>query len=283
MPEVAPAVAAPAEPAKPGAQPVAPPKPPETPGSERFAKLAANEARLQQQRTELKSERAAIDAQRAELKSLAELTELAKSNPREAMKRLGIDYGQVTKEILADPTTPEQLALQKVTAEVEALKTQRQQEAKERAQQLEKAKADAVAKFSADIEAAVRADPEAYELVNLTESYELVVEVIEQDWQKNGRKTGKILDTKEAAAKVEAYLEAQQIEAATKSKKLRAKLGLKDPAPAPADGKKPSPTITNALPIASQAGDETDYSDQAIIRRAVAAGRAAREAAKAGK
>lgn len=284
--EAAPAV--PVEPVavSPDAPPAVPPAAasepaePEGPMAARFAALAKRDKELTLREKAAKeavaAKEAALEAKAAELAeratklgSLDELLALAKSKPTEFLQRTGLTYAQLTDAVLNEgqpPTADDRVA--KLEAELAADRAAR-------AAEVEKAKADAEASAKAAHERAienfkvhigefVKTNAETYELVAAEEATDLVFDVVEAYFQEHKQ----VLPVEQAAAKVEAYLEAEARKKYAGSKKLA---GLFQPPPpppaatlgaalaAPAAAKaKPSPTLTSKTGASGVASPPTE-------------------------
>lgn len=104
-----------------------------------FAKLAAQERRLEVDREQFKAERASFEAERAEIAPLKEAMQKAKTSPLEALQAIGWSYKQLVDYVMADGQIPQEKLVERLTnehksnyervqSELEQIKQQRQQE-----------------------------------------------------------------------------------------------------------------------------------------------------------
>lgn len=160
----------------------------------KFAALAKQEKRIAEEKRALKEREARI-AQYEKAK------ELAKSNPEEWLKIGDVSYEDITNYYLTGKPKEEDPGL-KALKEVEALK-----QAQEKAEKL-KQESELKAKVDAHIEEQVsfiKANATDYELINNFDVYSLVFDVQNEYYQTHK----KVLSNKEAADKVEKYLESE--------------------------------------------------------------------------
>lgn len=131
-------------------------------------------------------------------------------------------------------------------ADLEAQKSEREKAVREQAQAAEKA-------FRSEVSDFVKENAGEYELTALYDQHAAVYAVIEAEYAK----TGKILPTKEAAAKVEAKLE-ELVEKSLAAKKVAAKIAAKakpaeDPAPRTLSNDLATQVTTERSPAATEA------------------------------
>lgn len=225
------------------------PKPSEQDATaKRFAALSRKEREIVQQQQQLKTREAELAKQADALRAWEQARNVAKSNPLEALKALGITYEDVTAHVLA--------AEQSGTVDVKALVKeelsafeQKQQEERERAERAaqERAAAEAaqvIESFKAGLGEFIEANAEKYELTAAYGQSSLVYEVIETHFQSSG----KVLSNDEAAELVERYLE-EQAEKALQTRKLQTRLAPAPSAPsAPSSvSAPPATTLSNEL------------------------------------
>ena len=262
-PESKPAPVAEAKPA-PEAAPVA------DDTAKRLGALAVRERKEREARESLVRERAAMAADLAEVKRIKSILDNAKRDPaghlrsiygdqwKEHIAGVVVNDGKATPELLAAATDEKIAALEKRIADEKAA---------------EKAASDKALEeqWSAEVSEFVKAKPDDYELINLYDAGAYVQAFIRSEHAR----TGKILDTKTAADKVEALLE----EKAAQSKRLKAKLAPPPPAPEPKPAPKaPLRTITNEMAGASSTQASAPRTQQEAWDRAMAVLKASRGA-----
>lgn len=162
----------------------------------RWAALTQKEKFLTDKEKEYKQKDIQYKALETELKSI-------KGNPANAIKMLEKEFG-ITFESMLDhfltngKLTPEQ--------EIAQIKKEREEERQLQARQAEESNTKAMENnlntFKADLKTFIDGNNEAYELIQANEAYDLVFNVIDQDY----RKSGQIMKTEDAAKLVEDYL-----------------------------------------------------------------------------
>jgi len=227
--------------------------------SDRFAKLAAREEKLQRAAQEYKSEQQKLYEEKEKLKSvqsqISEFEKLRETDPVAALKVLGFTDAQIANALIPEPKeapTPEEIARKAAQEQLEAYKKEQQEIA---------AKAEAekntrlIGEFKQQIGKFVEKDAEKYEFCNhygpvaQEAIYETVLEFIKQD-----PNLTPIDAMREAVEALEAYYESED-EALMNLRKRQAKI-TKTAAPAPEPAKpvqrsrtpqaaKPVPTLTN--------------------------------------
>lgn len=160
--------------------------------------------------------------------SLSQRGQSKPQTPIEALMAAGYTYEDATNFILND---------QKPTAEMEiksmkqqfAEWQQRQEAERQRIIGIQRQKVQAeinesIQEYRNKLDGFVNSQPDAYELINRNaeENTQLIYELVEE----NFKRTNKILSMKEAADRVESFLE-EEIESAAQSKKIQAKLAAK--------------------------------------------------------
>lgn len=273
------ATAAPVEPQAPPQteepkQPSAEPEPklaPKPPGENRFAFLARKEKAIVQERARLKAEGETLAKQRQEYESVRQRQASYAQNPLNVLddlaQVLGVDrkqaYEMLTSGILSDgKPTPELVAAQsraeteKLRAEIEKL---RKDQVERDQKNNETAQARAIEAYKSEIQDYLGQHAEEFELITTLGQYEEVVyETAEALYQQ----AGKVPTIKEAAEKVEKFLE-EQAEKVSKTKKLAARLAQKP--------KEEPKTLTNALTSAPSVLGGAPKSESDRIARALAA------------
>lgn len=240
----------------PKAEPQSPVTPQPNQDAKRFAALAKRERMLFQRDRDLQGREARLAAVEEEIAQLKAIKTAARQNPMEALKYLGTDYKTITDYVLNNEKLPAEYQINQVKeelrGEVELLKKQREEDYK-KAQERESQDYDRVkVEFIENCNDYARSNLDKYELINLNEAFNLIPAVIEQNFYKTQKESGKgrILSIDEACDLVERHLEGR-VEANIKSKKWQAKA-----TPQPKEeGKQPSPntlsTLTNNMTSSS--------------------------------
>lgn len=233
--------------------------------------------------------------------------ETKRKNPKEALSLLGLTYDEITQAQLNDGELPPQVEIKKLREEIEAYKTAQAQEKdheKERALSEAKTQAEAQEKkaiesFRSDINQYLTDNSARYELIQYDNNQDLVFDIIDEHYnrtQAHAQKrfdlgeitedlvVGKVMSIKEAADKVEEYLEQKYSKAKELSKiktlwgaipketqKLLAKPEINKP-------QTPPRTLTNQLSANALApkSQTKAMSDQERVQKAIAYARGLR-------
>jgi hypothetical protein len=246
-----PLIEKPATEEKPPEKPVEEAKPKES-AAQRFALAAKREKKAQEERAALKAEREKLDAERKELERMRLRPEEYTRKPLQVLADAfpGVDparaFKMLSDAILNDGKPTADFGVQEVRGELGSLKQQIADLAKSREEERQKAEEEqrqkATAGFQAEIDSFLKTNADAYELTNLYGQSKLVFATIQEHFDR----TEEEMSIRDAAEKVEKYLEAEA-EKALKAKKFAGK--LKPPAEAaPTLGSEtPSPGPTKPL------------------------------------
>jgi hypothetical protein len=162
--------------------------------------------------------------------------ESSKKDPKKALGLLGLSYDELTQAQLNDGELPPQVEIKKLREEIEAFKqAQKQEKDHEKERQIADAKRQAEAQeryavdtFKKQIDTYVEDNASRYELIKFEGVEDLVYDVIDKHYDKtlkaaqhkyeSGEITqdlvvGKVMEIKEAADKVEEFLEQKYIKA----------------------------------------------------------------------
>lgn len=276
----------PAQPAQPQAPtttppPVPPPAPkPAAPAEDpRFAALVSKESALVKQQRELAAQRDSFAKERQEYEAWKQQRTQATRNPEVLAKEVWGDnwYDKLTEfRLNGQQVTPDVIA-QTVSEQLSAFE-KRQTDARAAQEAVQREQAQAAAQqaydnFKTETHDFVAGRGEEYELINLHGAHNLVTRAIEQHFEA----TQKIMTAKEAADLVEAHL-AEQVQKSLATKRFTAKAPPLPNGEPKREGSAQPRTLTNALTSSTPAPDEgvSQYSDSERIRRAIAAGEAAR-------
>jgi hypothetical protein len=199
--------------------------------NQKFASLSRKEKEFRQEREQFKREMEEFRRMKEEFETSNKKEEKEpelpleyrlKKNPIETLQEIGLDYETLTELALNDGKLTSDMQMKLMREEIEKEISEKYKSIEERLNEKEKAEEEAkyqqtIQGFKAEIENVVKSDLESYELIEANEAIETVYDVIETHYEE----TGNILEIKEAADAVEAYLyeEAQKL---LKLKKLSA-------------------------------------------------------------
>lgn len=217
-----------------------PPKPAEAPPDEKLQRAIEQEKKLNALRDQAKAERLKLEEERKTLDDLKRRRDLYSKDPASFLRDVfpGIDplkavellgqsvIGQAAPELQVSAVKDEAA---EARAAVEAL---RQELAEKDKKTQEEEYNRAVADFKADVKAFVDEHKDAYELTDLYGQHDLVFKAVEDEY----KATGKELSLKDAAEKVEKFLEEQASKAFTAKKFAERLKALKSGAPVPSLG-----------------------------------------------
>lgn len=245
-PEVAAAEAPPAEPTPPAMTEQ------EKKYHEAFAKLTRREREIQRQAQEFKAEKHRIEQEIKELNEYKSLREKAKLDPLALTRHFGLDYKQLTNQILNDdkPTTDTEISYLK--EQVEKLRAEKQLEV----QRAEQEKAEkTISSFKSDMVSYLESQGDKYELIKTFNAYDQVMNSVYEHW----KETGEYLKVDEVADELENQMELEARKLLG-LKKLTPKqeaqvaeaLEAKDQAPVePPKSFEPPKTLTNRMVAAA--------------------------------
>lgn len=222
--------------------------------SAKFAALSRKEKELREQMQAFEDQRSEYDqwkSQQAEMAQQEKTPDIdlryLKKDPVSALKAAGWEVNDVLRLINEDGNLPIDKKLDIYKDELESKYQERFEEMErklaEKEQQEEQARYDQVLNnFKSEINSFVDTSNEC-ELIKLTDSQDLVFDVIE-DYHKE---TGKVLDIEEAAKQVEEYLYEDMGKLLEKSEKLKGFSGKK-----PLNSEGSEATLTNSLSAQSR-------------------------------
>lgn len=235
--------------------------------SDKFEALARKEKaifkarkEISQMKSDFERERAMLQDKIKEFERIQKLRDNAKLDPDAYLKEAGLSYGYLTEHNMkggVDPNTileKTQATLTEWEKRQEEKLAQQQKEAQERQQ---KEYEEQYAEFVEKSLEYIASNTEEFELVNQLGQQNLVIEVMTEA----GRR-GKALTVKEAALKVEDYLN-QNIEKALSTKKFQGKFKKEEP-------KVTSDTTLNNAMSGGSSPNQRYVSEQERIDRALA-------------
>jgi hypothetical protein len=226
--------------------------------SAEFAALARREKAIVQKQKEAAAREKTFAEREAAIKAreekLAEADKMWNTDLFKSLEARGLDYNKITKMYLEGQAAPPKAAVDpgeavsKALADFEKKQAEKEaaREAADKKSQEERAAQDQVAlqqayeKFKGEVATHIKTNENDYELINLYDQADLVVDTIQQHFDN----TQNVLSIKEASEMVEKYLEGEA-QKALKSKKL----GAKAPEAKKEETKSSAPTktLTNQL------------------------------------
>jgi len=186
--------------------------------SRQFSAIARRERELRQRESRMKEMEARFSEVEGYQNEYSGIQDLARKNPYEAMKKLGIDYDALTQQVIneGEPTADQQLRLENeaLRARLDKLEGAYNEEHKQR----EQAQAQAARNKLIDNVRQFVDDGGDYEFIQSNDAYGLVAEVMQQHYIR----TKEIMEYSEAAKMVEGHFESEA-ERYLGSKKLQDK------------------------------------------------------------
>jgi len=219
------------------AQTPAPSQPAEPALDGRLANLAKREREIQQQMAQLKQER-------QNLVSRDELGNLWKSDRSKLRELLG-----ASPDELPDLKAPEaDDPVRSLKEEIEAMKRQREEETQQKA----------INEVKGHINSILSQDKDAFELIHAYDAHDMVFDLVVDHY----REHQEALDYKEAANRIEKYLE-DQIKRATSTKKVSSLFQ-----PSQSQAKEPAPTLTGSMVSSPVVGTQRKLTPEESIAEA---------------
>ena len=186
--------------------------------SRQFSAIARRERELRQRESRMKEMEARFSEVEGYQNEYSGIQDLARKNPYEAIKKLGIDYDALTQQVIneGEPTADQQLRLENeaLRARLDKLEGAYNEEHKQR----EQAQAQAARNKLIDNVRQFVDDGGDYEFIQSNDAYGLVAEVMQQHYIR----TKEIMEYSEAAKMVEGHFESEA-ERYLGSKKLQDK------------------------------------------------------------
>lgn len=221
----------------------APAEAPQTavPPTEADKAFALKERQLHAQRKALMAEKAELQKKIAEYETGYIPRNRLKEDPYGALEESGVDYELLTQQLMNAPQDPASKAMLAHIKKLEA-KINETQTAAQQAQ--ERQYNEAVKQITNEAKMLIDSD-ERFETIKAKGMHEAVVELIKETFESEGY----LMDTDEAAQKIEDYLVEEGLSFAS-LKKVQAKMAPKAAeVPAPAQQKQTGPitTLTNRL------------------------------------
>jgi hypothetical protein len=192
---------------------------PKDPMSPQFAALARKERMIREQARQIQAEKQSMQSKLDEIKTQTESQWKQKliQNPWDAMIEAGVSPEQATQMMLNQPK-PEEIELQKMRREIEALRSSQDQSKDLMKQQQDEQYKQAKKQIGTEVKLLVDSD-EAFETIKAMSAQDAVTELIEQTFLKDGH----LMSVDDAAKEVEDYL-IEQAFGLAKLKKVQARL-----------------------------------------------------------
>lgn len=157
------------------------------------------------------------------LQLLEKFNKAKEGNAKEALDLLGLDYNQLSESILKDGQIPPEVHIKKLEEKIQGQEKRWEEEAKKREQEkleLQKqAESKAVTDFKNEVKTYVTDNKTRYELAHFEygdEIQDIIYDVIDEHYNRTINPetgSGKVLSLKEAADKVEEFLEKKYVKA----------------------------------------------------------------------
>lgn len=220
-------------------QPTQEVKPNEPQGSQTVdPKLAGRLEILMRREQGILSREGSIKAQEAalqeKLKLIEKFEEAKKGNAKTALELLGLDYNQLSEAILKDGELPPEVHIKKLEDRLSEQDKRWEEEQKKREEEKKalqaQAETKAVTDFKKEIATYITDNKTRYELSHFEygdEAQEIIFDVIDEHYTRTLNPetgTGKVLSLKEAADKVEEFLEKKYAKA-KEAEKIKALWG----------------------------------------------------------
>jgi hypothetical protein len=240
----------------------------------------------------MRREREAMDRERLakekeetlqeKLKRIEEFESL-KSSPLKALEALGLNYDEISRTVLQDGQLPPDVQVKRVEEKFESYKAE-QEKAKEEAKLQEQKRAEeqeqqVITSFKSDITTYLKDNSARYELIKFEEQEDLVFNVIDEHYKRTldpESGVGKVMSIKEAADKVELWLE-QKYERSRSVNKIKGLWGMLPKAiqeqaqkPTSAMQTQKPRTLTNNISATPAPIKRVPVSDEERIQRAIA-------------
>jgi len=223
--------------------------------------LRAREAEMEQRYQDLEAKFKALEEQSQPKEPEEEpIDRLLRKNPLKALEKYGWDYNKLTQMQLEDGNLPTDIQMQIMREELEnkyedELKKLREEIETDKQSREEEKYNQVINNFMNELTDFVSEGGDDYELIRANDAIELVYDVIEEHYNSSGR----ILDKKEAADQVEAYLQEELQKVLKSSKKLGS---LLQPKEEPVSEQRQSqPTLSNAHAATASPKAERKLSD----------------------
>ena len=243
--------------------------------AKKFAALSRREKDIRTREQEYEARLAELNAktdallqkeeQPSEQKEELPLEYRIRRNPLKVLEEMGFGYDKLTELALNDGKLPPEMQMKLMKEELESdYKTKFEQlEEKLKAKEVQEQEAQlntVVENFKKEITDLVSSDTEKYELINASDSQELVFDIISQHYEE----TNRILPIEEAAQAVEDHL-LEEFKKYSDLKKLSSGTEAKEP-----EALRQSPTLSNDLSAQSVNSTDKKLSPEESKARAAA-------------
>lgn len=249
----------------------------------------ARERQAKERETQLEARFKELESEKAKITEF----ESVKKDPKKALGILGLTYDEITQAHLNDGELPPQVEIKRLREELEAYKANQSKEKdfeKEKALEFSKKQAEAqeqkaIGEFKGEIGQYLSDNSARYEYISFEDEQDLVFAVIDENYNRTldaETGIGKVMSIKEAADKVEEFLEKKYIKAKelnkTKAlwgaipKETQKQIAKQENVP-----QKPPPrTLTNQLSASASTPRKAPITDAERIQKALAYARGLR-------
>jgi hypothetical protein len=257
-------------------QPILPEKKPEDDFSSKFAALSRREKGLLEKERKIKAMEEELNGRSGKVNSWEERVKGLKQNPAafdDLLSEAGISFEDYLNNKLGIQSEEKQLTpdemYKKLKEEMEGNFKKLEEEKK---QQIEAQNAQTIDNFKTEVSDFITTNADKYELINYQGDFDLVYNVVEEYFHKEGE----ILSIQDAADLVEKHLE-EIVDGANKLKKIASKFAPKvevqpklEVAPKPEAVREPkiSPTLSNDLNSKSSTSSNPTVSIEESKKRA---------------
>lgn len=242
--------------------------------NKKFAALSRKEREIRERESQLEEKLALMEAklealqapqvEEPEAEPELPLEYRLKKNPIKALEEMGLSYDKLTELVLNDGKLPADMQLQLMREEIQKDYQSKIEELENRLIEKEKSEEEerlnsVVNNFKSEINQFVDSNKSDYELISLTESQDLVYDVISEHYEE----TGRILEIAEAAEAVEEHL-VEEAKKVTRAEKLAAKAAEQKPAESQ---RQSQTTLSNAHSAVASTPAESKLSDEESKQR----------------
>lgn len=236
--------------AAPPATPEAPKEDPQERVERQILLLTKKEREVQRQFQTLKQQQQQLADAMKEIEEYRSIKQKAKTDPLAFNKHFGIEYKQLTDQILNDERPTPEMLIGTLKEEIEALKAEK---SKEREEQDRQQREQLVNTFKEGIKDYVQSNADKYELIQAFGAHDQIFSMIHNHWKETGgHEGGEYLPVSTVAEYLESQME-QEAKKLLSLKKLSPKMEAKVEAAleskeSSGDASKTAPkTLTNTL------------------------------------
>jgi hypothetical protein len=228
------------------------------PKDERTESLLRKEKQIRKMQQQLAQERQAWEAKQNQYVTDYVPKSRLMDDPLAVLQEAGIDQAKLTEMMMS--TTRDDPTIRALKAELRALKDSQIAAQKAAEEQSSQQYQQAIKQIGSEVKMLVDHD-ETFEMIKNSESYDAVVELIEQTFNKDGY----LMDVKEAAQQVETYLLDEAYKVA-QFKKVQARLAPK-PAEENAEPGKPNPGAPSGMKTITHQSTQSPASPKKLTEK----------------